>query len=216
VKRPGSLLALVALVALAVTGCVHTFQPPRGDQPHAVVKLRRTYLTGAGTGLHESASVLTDEESTTGPLFQSSVDSSLAGSPRVDGVLMYPVPFQLTVSSEFFHVESRQVQESYQEQVPYQTTESYDCSSGYGPTRTYQTCTRQVTQYRSETRYRTVTKLVEVSDGECQANTTARPAEGHVYLMDYVYRARGVCNLTCVEQEVAPGEGQFKTHPCPR
>lgn len=206
---------VVTTLALGV-GCAHEFRPPRGDQPHAVVKLRRTYVTGGGSNLHENASILTDDESTSGRVFGATVDSSLAGAPRVDGVLVWPMPLQLTVDNGFFHYEQRQVEESYQVQVPYSATESYDCSSGYGATRSYRTCTRQTTQYRSETRTRTVTRTVEVSDGACTAKTILIPAVGHVYLVDYTYHARGVCEMTCVEQVALPGEGQFRTLACPR
>lgn len=208
--------ALASAIALTLACGPREFRPPTGDQPHAVVKLRRTYVTGGGSNLHENASILTDEESTSGRVFGTTVDSSLAGAARVDGVLVYPMPLQLTVDTAFFHYEQRQVQESYQVQIPYTTTESYDCSSGYGATRSYQTCTRQATQYRSETRTRTVTKTVEVGDGDCTAKTILIPTVGHVYLVDYKYHARGVCEMTCVEQVALPGEGQFRTLPCKR
>ena len=206
----------VSAVALCLGCAPKEFRPPRGDQPHAVVKLRRTYVTGGGSNLHENASILTDDETTSGRVFGSTVDSSLAGAPRVDGVLVWPMPLQLTLDSDFFHYEQRQVQETYQVQVPYSATETYDCSSGYGATRTYQTCTRQTTQYRSESRTRSVTRTVEISDGACTAKTILIPAQGHVYLVDYTYHARGACEMTCVEQVALPGEGQFRTLPCPR
>lgn len=210
-------VGVTTLALLALCGCgAHVYAPPRGDQPHAVVKIRRAYLTGGGTGLHEIGDLLTDDEDSTGRALQITVDSSLASSPRVDGLLVHPQPFQLTLQSEFFHTEERQVQESYQVSVPYQTTESYSCPSGYGSTMTYSTCTRMVTQYRSETRYRTVTKIVEISDGACGAKTTLRPEAGHVYLLDYVYHTRNNCELRCEEQVMAPGAGSYVARPCPR
>lgn len=212
-------LSAVALVAatLALQGCVvHAYRPPSVDDPHAVVKLRRTYDAVAGTGLTEHADVDTKDEDTSGRVFHQSADAAMGVTPRIDGVLVHPRPLRLDVASGFFHVEQKQVQETYTVQVPYQTTESYDCSSGYGTSRTYRTCTRMVTQYRSETRTRTVTRAVEVSDGACSAGVIFRPLAGRIYLVDYSYRGPGSCAITCVEQQILPGDGQFKSVPCTR
>lgn len=206
----------LAVPLVGALGCVHEYRPPTVEEPHAVVKLRRTYDALAGTRLAERADVDTKDEATSGRVLQTQVDATLGATPRIDGVLVHPGPLRLDVGSSFFHLENRQVQESYQVQVPYPTTESYDCSSGYGATRSYRTCTRMVTHYRSETRYRTVTRAVEVSDGECRAGVIFRPLAGRVYLVDYGYRGPGSCAITCVEQHVVAGDGQFESAPCAR
>jgi hypothetical protein len=208
-----------ALLAFAVTSCVgaRPYRPPTAEQPHAVVKLRRSYDAVAGVGLVEYADVVGHDEATTGRAFAGRVEASLGSTPRTDAVLLYPEqPLELAIGSGFFHMESRQVQESYTVQTPYTSMESYDCSFGYGGTANYRTCQRQVTAYRTETRYRTVTKAVEVGDGECKSAVRFRPRAGRVYLIDYTYRAPGSCNITCVEQEILPGEGSFHAVPCAR
>ncbi len=219
-RRRFRALPLLTLAG-ALTSCagMRPYQAPTAEQPHALVKLRRSYDTVAGTGLAEYADVagMTDDDARSGRAYAGRVEASLGTTPRTDAVLVHPEqPLELAIGSGFFHMETRQVQEPYTVQVPYTSMESYDCSFGYGATASYRTCQRQTTAYRSETRYRTVTKAVEVGDGECKSAVRFRPRAGRVYLVDYTYRAPGSCNITCVEQEILPGDGNFRALPCAR
>ena len=45
----------LALALLLVGGCVQPYEPPTVDQPHAVIKVRRTYETTAGVHLLSTA-----------------------------------------------------------------------------------------------------------------------------------------------------------------
>src|SRR6476659_4135069 len=94
------LLALLPLVAVA---CVPPYKPPTLDQPHAVLKLRRSYDTIAGTTLEEEVDI--EEHSA---LRQSTL-SRLAQAARTDALLVHPVPSTVDVSVRFFHLETQLV-----------------------------------------------------------------------------------------------------------
>jgi len=200
------LRALVA--ALLLVGCVPPYKPPTADQPHAVLKLRRSYEEIAGAALSESVNI--DDHYA----LRETVASRLASTPRTDAMLAHPAPQTFEVRSEFFHTESRQVHESYQEPHTYYDTESYDCSSGFGTNKSYRTCTRSVSRTRYETRWRWVTKTVQVSDGACGSALRFSPQNQHVYLLQYTYSAPNVCSLACFEQ-VGAEDGSFRNQACP-
>ena len=200
--------ALVPVAMLTCVACVPTYKPPTADQPHAIAKLRRSYDTKAGTHLRE----VVDIEEHRALADTSAV--SLLNGPRMDSLLVHPVPSTFTASSGFFHQEQQLVRESYQEPHTEYRTESYDCSSGFGSNRTYRTCTRQASHTRYETKWRTVWKTVEVSDGSCEATLRFAPQDRHVYLFQYTYHDQSVCTLSCFEQVAEPG-GTFKNLPCP-
>ena len=123
-----------------LTGCVRRYQPPKPNEPHAIVKLRRVYESHAGVALQETATI--------GKEIVLSRESPAAEAliPEVDAILVHPEPADLALSSAFFHPESRMVRESYTESVPHQESESYNCGS-YKERRT---CSRSVTRYRQE------------------------------------------------------------------
>jgi hypothetical protein len=166
--------------------------------------VRRVYERTAGERLHEVWFI------TGHPALEATVPVEVAGAPRADGFLIYPIPARVDAKSAFVHTEVRTVQEPYTEQVSYLASESYSC----GTLNSYQTCTRMVTRYRSETKYRTVTKPVDVVDGECAHSFHIAPAVGHVYLVDFTYQDKQVCTATCIEQ-IAAADGTFQTQPCP-
>lgn len=200
-------LGILALMLLSAS-CVRPYKPPTADQPHAIVKLRRSYDTTAGVTLREYVQI--DEN----PLLQRSAAAALARAPRADATLVHPVPGTFLFDSEFFHTESRMVHESYQEPHTVYEYESYDCSSGFGTNKTYRTCSRTVPRTRYETKYRYVHRQVQVTDGECASAIRFFPQDGHVYLLQYTYHAHSVCSLSCFEQ-VQQGADSFKNLPCP-
>jgi hypothetical protein len=203
-------LAHVTSLALAcqLGACIPAYHPPTLSEPHALLKVRRTYDTLAGTHLRES--LLVDGHDA----LQANVAASLASAPRIDSTLVHPTPATFAMTGSFFHSEYRPVQEQYYEQEPYSTYESYDCSSGYGTNAVHRTCSRNVTQYRSVTRYRTVYRWVEVVDAQCRAERRFAPAVGRVYLLQYSFQENLACALSCFEQ-LPESDGTFRNLPCP-
>jgi hypothetical protein len=198
-----------AVVALLLSSaCVPRYKPPSADQPHAIVKVRRTYESVDGERLRESVQIgghraLHAEE-----------PGKIAESTRVDATLMHPGPARLEVRAEFFHSEMRTVREQYQERRSRMDWENYDCSTGFGSNKVHRTCRRSVTRYDTETKWRTVNKWVEVTDGSCSANLSLHAAADAVYLAQFTYQRSGVCSLSCFEQK-GNGAGEFTNVPCP-
>jgi hypothetical protein len=199
--------ALLALVGL-LGACISEYRPPKLAEPHAVLKIRRTYDTSAGVWLREF--LLLDDHLA----FAAEVPAGLASAPRIDSSLIHPMPASFDMSSSFFHQEMRTVQESYWVQEPYSKYESYDCSSGHGTKAVHRTCSRNATHYRTVTRHRWVSKRVNVVDAECQAQNRFAPAAGRVYLLQYSYQEHGACTLSCFEQ-VPNSDGTFRNLNCP-
>lgn len=196
------------LLGLFACACTPSYEPPHADQPHALLKLRRTYEVVAGTGLSEQVKV--DEHGA----LQTSTRASVARVARMDSILVHPLPATFSVGNNFFHPETRFVQESYQEPQTTYVQESYSCSSGFGTTMTYTTCYRTVPQTTYQTKYRTVWRTVDVSDGYCSTNLRFAPKDGHIYLLQYTYHHDSVCDLSCFEQ-VQGENGGFKNLKCP-
>ena len=201
-------LASLGPLLLLSASCVPPYKPPSPDQPHAVLKLRRSYDTTAGTSVHESVAI--DEHSA----LAKTAPSRFAQAPRTDAILAHPQPSTFLFNAGFFHTETRLVQESYQEAHTTYDYESYDCSSGFGTSKSYRTCSRTVPHTRYETKYRYVLRQVEVGDGECGRAIRFAPQDGRVYLLQYTYHAQSVCSLACFEQ-VAQQSGSFNNLPCP-
>lgn len=197
------------LTALPLFGaCIPEYHPPTLAEPHATLKIRRTYDTQAGSTLREL--LLVDGHS----VLHADVPASLASAPRIDVSLVHPTPATFAMSSRFFHQELRYVDETYYEQEPYSDFESYDCSSGFGTNAVHRSCSRSVTHYRSVPRFRRVSKLVDISDGECQASKRFSPAVNRVYLMQYSFQEHAACSLSCFEQ-TPNDDGTFSNAPCP-
>lgn len=196
------------LLLLMAVGCMPPYEPPTADQPHAVIKLRRTYEVTAGTHLTESAEV--DEHY----VLKDTSSARIAHAPLADSFLAHPVPGTFGVHSNFHHQETRLVRESYQESRTQYRSESYDCSTGFGTNKSYRTCQRSVPHTTYETKYRDVMKSVEVSDGACGRYIRFFPKANHVYLLQYTYQAPRACELSCFEQ-VRGADGGFQNKPCP-
>jgi hypothetical protein len=195
-------LLVIAAASIGAGGCVHKYEAPLANQPHAIVKIRRAYATHAGTTLSESAfigkyRVLAQER-------PAELDETQTSAVRV-----HPGPIAWRIESAYTHTEMQLVQEHYSEQVPYTDTETYNCSTG----RNWQTCTRTVTRYRSEQRTRWVNRQVTVTDAECTGRTRQIAEVGHVYLLQYSYTAHDICSLVCLEQ-ASRADGQFDSKPC--
>ena len=156
-----------AAVSLVV-GCVPTYKPPTANEPHAILKLRRTYEKSAGTQLSEVV-MIGDSAA-----YRSVTDSRTAATPKNDAILVHPVPVDLAFQTQFSHQYTHMVQEQYNEQVPYQSTETYNC----GTPPSYQTCTRSVTQYRSESKTRWVNRTDTIVDGRCDVTLRLNPKQG--------------------------------------
>jgi hypothetical protein len=199
-------VAKAALLVLAscLGACMREYRPPTLTEPHALLKLRRTYDNIAGAQLREL--LLVDGHRA----FAADVPAALASTPRIDSSLVHPTPATFAMTGSFYHREMRTVQEPYYVQEPYSSYESYSCGTGTS----YRSCSRSVTHYRSVTRYRMVTKMVDVVDAECRAQRRFSPAAGRVYLLQYSFQEHGACSLSCFEQ--APNaDGTFQNLICP-
>lgn len=195
-------LVALAIASIALSGCVHKYEAPLADQPHALVKIRRAYASRAGTTLSESAfigkyQVLAQDRA-------AELDETQTTAVRV-----HPGPIAWEVASAYTHQEMQQVQEHYTEQEPYTTTESYSCGSGTSS----RTCTRTVTRYHTRSKTRWVNRQVTVTDAQCSSRTRQLAEVGHVYLLQYSYTGPDICSLLCLEQ-VARDDGHFDTKPC--
>jgi hypothetical protein len=202
--RHGLTLGLVSLLG----ACIPEYHPPSLAEPHATLKIRRTYEHYAGTTLRER--LLVDDHSA----LSSQVPAGLSREARIDSSLVYPTPATFVMTSSFFHQEMQQVQETYYEQEMYMDSESYDCSSGFGTSAVHRSCSRMVTRYRPITRYRWVSRLVDVTDAECSAQSRFSPAAEHVYLLQYTFQEHRACSLSCFEQLPNP-DGTFTNATCP-
>lgn len=192
----------LAITSLALTGCVHKYEAPLANQPHAIVKIRRAYASHAGETLTESAFI--GEYQVLEQNRAADLDETQTTAVRV-----HPGPLAWKVSSTYTHTEMQHVQEHYTEQVPYSATESYSCGTGTSA----RTCTRMVTRYRTASKTRWVNKQVTVTDAQCKSQTRQLAEVGHMYLLQYSYTGPDICSLLCVEQ--APrADGQFDTKPC--
>lgn len=196
--------SLILPAALSVAGCMPQYKPPTANDPHAVLKLRRTYDRISGPLLSERL-ILEDTVA-----FESNETSRLASSAKTDAILVHPRPTTLAAHSKFYHQETRRVQQTYYDTESYSDTESYNCGTGTQ----YQTCTRNVTRQRSVPRTRWVDEVVQVSDGACSRSLSLAPVAGHVYLIQYTYQDQGACTLVCYEQRATP-EGGVSQAPCP-
>lgn len=117
----------LTFLALSCLGCMRDYVPPTPEQPHAIVKFRRSYENVHGTTLSE-VMVLNDERA-----YQAVDSSDIASAPRTDAILVRPEPARLKLVSQFSHSQS------------YTATESYSCGTGTNN----RTCTRTVTRTRT-------------------------------------------------------------------
>jgi hypothetical protein len=195
-------LLLVIAASIGASGCVHKYEAPLANQPHAIVKIRRAYASRAGSTLNESAFI--DKYQVLAEERPAELDETQTTAVRV-----HPGPITWRVGSTYTHTEMQQVQERYTEQVPYTSMETYNCGTGTN----YRTCTRTVTRYTTEYKTRWVTRQVTVTDAECTSRTRQLAEVGHVYLLQYSYTGPDICSLLCLEQ--APrDDGQFDSKPC--
>lgn len=202
-KQLGTYGVIGLAAANLVVGCVPTYKPPTANEPHAILKLRRTYEKNAGTQLSEVV-MIGDSAA-----YRSVTDSRTAATPRNDAILVHPVPADLAFQTQFSHQYTHMVQEQYNEQVPYQTTEMYNC----GTPPHYQSCSRSVTQYRSEAKTRWVNRTDTVVDGRCDVTLRLNPKQGSSYLMQYTYQDNRLCSLSCFEQTTLT-DGSLQQNPC--
>jgi hypothetical protein len=187
-----------------LAGCVQAYKPPTAGEPHAVLKIRRTYETKAGATLTER--VMVDEYLA----LEQQVPVRAVPESDTGAVLLHPATAKITVKALFTHEELKHVQENYTEQESYSAQESYSC----GSLGTFKTCYRTVTRYRTKHRTRMVHKYVPVVDGTCEPSFTLAPRIGGIYLVQFTYQDRNVCSLSCFEQ-ASHGDGTFKQRECP-
>jgi len=193
---------IVLVAGCLASGCVRQYEPPRPDQPHAIVKVRRTYDRASGPNLRETIDI--------GEYRAFQHAGAALDTPSTDAILVHPGPASWTFSAAFFHSEMRTVQETYYEQESYTETESYNCGTGTQ----YTTCTRPVTRYRSVPKTRWVTQNVEVVDGRCEVPVVHQAEADHLYIVQFHYLDNTVCQADCYEQLKSPTGGE-ENRRCP-
>ncbi len=181
--------------------CVHTYDAPRPDEPHAIVKFRRSYETMLGTTLREVVTI--DDH----PSYSATVSTTELRGPRHDAQLVRPQPATFSTRSAFFHLETRMVWETVWVPDPYQTIESYACGGR-------RMCLGSVTRVRLVPRPRWVPKVVEVLDATCANALRFAPVLHGSYLLQYTFQEHGMCSLACYSQSPKP-DGGFDLRPCP-
>ena len=189
--------------AVGLAACAHAYQPPSAGEPHAILKMRRTYEKSAGTQLSEVVKVGDDVG------YEAASDATMASTPKMDAILVHPVPTELAFHAQFSHPYTHLVLEHYTEQEPYQAMESYSC--GYGSSARF--CTRSTTKYRSVSKTRWVNRTDIVVDGACRQDAALSPKQGSSYLLQYTYQDNGICSLSCFEQ-VPAQDGSINQKPC--
>jgi hypothetical protein len=199
-----SRLARFCLAAAGVAGCVTQYTPPTQAEPHAILKLRRTYESQAGTALSERVNIQGEAA------LLESAPSRVAVAARDDALLVRPQPVLLEFIGTFSHDEYKRVQETYYEREPYTAYESYSCGTYSSP----RTCSRSVTRYRSRSKTRWVSKLQTVVDGTCSRSFYFAPRESHVYLAQFTYQDNNACSLSCFEQ-IKAASGNVEQRRCP-
>ncbi len=187
-------------LALLLNSCVQYYRPPSADEPHAVVKLRRSYELAPGPTLIEAVNINDNRVLS---------DSRQAIATTLnDGVLIHPGNAEWDFIARFVHTEPYREQETYYERESYQDMEYTTC--GYGSSQ--RSCSRMVTKYRSVAKRRWVTRHRTVVDGSCRVTNAHFAQAGHVYLLQFRYADHQACTLACYEQ-VRTASG-FANQPC--
>jgi hypothetical protein len=187
-------LCFAAVVSVMLSGCVRAYRPPTAEEPHALLKLRRSYAAVYGERLTEV--LLIDRRRA----FARSEASRAGMLPRNAAVLVHPKPAQITVGADFTHQEWRWVSETYYETQYYTEYDSYQ--------------RRSVTRARQVPRTHLVHRLVTITDARCKAKYGLDPQEGRTYLLQYTFQDDDVCQLACYEQLPGPGDS-FQQVRCP-
>lgn len=171
-SRLRSALLLVSLALLA--GCVRGYSPPDIREPHADVEIRMVHHASPAPLFEEQ--LLIDGEAV-------EFAESGGGTSRTT-VRVRPQPTAYDFTTNFYHMETRVVPQTYYE------TERYAC--GFDPRRGgTQWCTRSVP------RTRMVNVTTRVDDASCTTRLDQMPLAGGVYLVQYEFMANGVCRATC-------------------
>ncbi len=93
--RTSALPPWIALT-LALPACVHTYEPPRADPPHAVVNVRRGYEQRTGALLPETGWIHSHRA------YDEDTPVEGLGGPR-HGALLHTKPARFRQEATFFH-----------------------------------------------------------------------------------------------------------------
>lgn len=117
-------MPLVSALCVFAVGCMAPYQPPTAAEPHAIVKVRRSYALPLGATLTER--VIIDDTLA----FRLIRMAGLAREPRTDGLLVHPRISKVRVEATFSHQEMRMV------------PQTFSCGSYQSP----RTCSRMMSQ----------------------------------------------------------------------
>lgn len=169
--------------------CLSHYQPPRADEPHALVNVRRAYLTQPPFADETRwERILVD-----GALWRNQVTRSQPEQLHGEDVRVRPGILTFKVSTQFSHFEQRSVQQWV----------DVDDRGAHG---------RVTGQKRSE--LRTVNAPVEVQDDRCDVELRARFTPDREYLLQYEYRGFRQCALACFERALSGPLAAAEPRPC--
>lgn len=98
-----SLLALLT----GCYGCMAQYKPPTVEQPHAIVKFRRTYESTAGAKLNELIAV------NGGWVARKETPTRDVGDAHIDAALIHPGDSLVKLEASFSHVEMQSHSQTY-------------------------------------------------------------------------------------------------------
>ena len=81
---------IVLVAGGLASGCVRQYEPPRPDQPHAIVKVRRTYDRASGPNLRETIDI--------GEFRAFEHSGAALDAPSTDAILVHPGPASWTIA----------------------------------------------------------------------------------------------------------------------
>lgn len=197
----------VLMLSLVIVSCrPPAYVQPTENQPHAILKIRHI--------VHQRR----------GPLYSSairigrfSVDERTLDDPQSDASIIHlrihPATDNFGVSGTSYHMEQRTVTRYRTVQDPYSCPQQ-QCTGGYGSYGSQSCHTVYNTCYRSRQVPYTATETVAVTDDACGQTFPLAPRVGATYLLQFDYLGENQCQLSCFEQQVTPGSGDFQLVPC--
>lgn len=188
-------------VLLTASGCAHGYSPPRTDEPHARVKVRRSYG-------EEPAPFLSELVEVNGHEVHAGRGIPVGTASDVE-LRVHPGATTVRIVGEFYRTETRMVRESYTEyENRYHQREQHNCG---GPGSIM--CTSEGVGQRPVTKYREVAREVDVPVANCDRDLQFEPEAGGAYLLEYHFAAAEQCAVRCFQRSPAD-DGTFRMTPC--
>jgi hypothetical protein len=178
----------MSLLAWLVSTCAHPYQPPRHDEPNALVQIRLMYRLWPGPLLEQVVSIDGDDL-----LDIPSPQPQGAGGAAHRSIRVRPGSVGCSVRATFFHNDVSSHAETYE------TSEAAPCGSS--------TCR----QARPHTRL--VSRVERVEDATCTQGLRLPAKRGERYFLEYEFLADQECSLRCYRQG-RQTKGRPSRRPC--